>query len=519
LAPWLWWLTCAGALAACSAAPAGGPREPPVIVSITISTSETLAWNTTVAPTANVVVQGGASSAVVWSVSDTSRATVNATTGELTLKRLGTFTLQATSTVNPSVSDVVTVRVRTQPRVAAGLAHSVALDHDGNLYSWVLSTSRLDGALGRADNDGTENRAGRVTNISPSDVRFVHVDAGNLMSVALSDEGVLYSWGRDVQGFELGRDTASAGKDNNLRPVAGFPDGVRVVDAAVGSTHGVALGDDGRVYTWGYFLAASTTQLVLGRPFSVTDAPGVGVVSGVDGLAGRVVKVDAGSSHSALVMDDGRIFTWGTDAYGKLGRAISPIPAGEAGEITVFSNTDLRLLDVRLGEAETYVLADDGAWYSFGWNNRGQLGRNNALTSDSRPGLVGAPVPPAAFTCVAAYDDFAFGLTGDGSVYSWGWGPNLGRDYGFNAIVTQPGLVTFTPSDAVIVDVSAGGAHALALTSDGAVYSWGIDDDSFGAEQDGGRLGRPPGVNTPNNRPGLVLDVNGNPLNLRPASP
>jgi Regulator of chromosome condensation (RCC1) repeat len=85
------------------------------------------------------------------------------------------------------------------------------------------------------------------------------------------------------------------------------------------------------------------------------------------------------------------------------------------------------------------------------------------------------PLPPKVrITQISSGQDDILALTSTGAVYSWGY--NFDGELG----IGQPGsedLVTPTmvrfPSDTVITDVAAGDGHSLAVTSAGAVYGWG----------------------------------------------
>ncbi len=68
-------------------------------------------------------------------------------------------------------------------------------------------------------------------------------------------------------------------------------------------------------------------------------------------------------------------------------------------------------------------------------------------------------------------DGFVVALTADGDIYSWG--KNRVGQLGIgtmSTIETQPVAVT---SDKTFVQIAAGGAHVLALDTDGAVWAWG----------------------------------------------
>ena len=63
-------------------------------------------------------------------------------------------------------------------------------------------------------------------------------------------------------------------------------------------------------------------------------------------------------------------------------------------------------------------------------------------------------------------------LTADGALWSWGWGEDGTLGHGDEQSQPLPKKVEAL-AERRVVAVSAGGAHSLAITADGAVLSWG----------------------------------------------
>ena len=74
--------------------------------------------------------------------------------------------------------------------------------------------------------------------------------------------------------------------------------------------------------------------------------------------------------------------------------------------------------DVAVGSQHTLALARDGRLFAFGCNGRGALGRNpSALNVTATPVEVSTP---ETFVSVAAAGAHSVGLTAGGAVYTWG---------------------------------------------------------------------------------------------------
>ncbi|EOD28341.1 hypothetical protein EMIHUDRAFT_99853 [Emiliania huxleyi CCMP1516] len=104
-----------------------------------------------------------------------------------------------------------------------------------------------------------------------------------------------------------------------LLPIAA----AQICQVACGGLHSIALGLDGRLWSWG-----CNDDEVLGRPGEEAEPREVG-----GELAGVPVKsVTCGDNHSAALARDGRVFTWGTykDSNGYIGYSPDLAKAGRA---------------------------------------------------------------------------------------------------------------------------------------------------------------------------------------------
>lgn len=124
------------------------------------------------------------------------------------------------------------------PQIAGGYVHSLALSGDGAVWAWGRN---LNGQLG----DGTtNNRSTPVAVVGLNDV--VAISGGGKHSVALKRDGTVWAWGsNDV--FQLGDETQ--GLDRLTPILVNHLNDVIAVSAA--GTYTVALKRDGTVWIWG----------------------------------------------------------------------------------------------------------------------------------------------------------------------------------------------------------------------------------------------------------------------------
>jgi E3 ubiquitin-protein ligase HERC2 len=79
--------------------------------------------------------------------------------------------------------------------------------------------------------------------------------------------------------------------------------------------------------------------------------------------------------HSAAVTEDGKLYTWGSSSYGRLGhgdREDLNVPK----QVSSISSKIIVEVSCGHGDAHTLLRTSDGAVYSFGDTDHGKLGRS-----------------------------------------------------------------------------------------------------------------------------------------------
>ena len=170
---------------------------------------------------------------------------------------------------------------------------------------------------------------------------------------------------------------------------------LKVVDVAFGRYHAVALVDDGSLWTWGYggkpgFFSFFNQEVgALGHG----DVKSYFVPKKVRYFAEnnlKVVRVCAGISHTAVQCDDGNIYSWGQGLYGVLGNG-SNQPSLVPKIVDEFSilkeeaaEEGITLKIKKLSVADEYsgTLTSDGSLYTWGKNDRGQMGVGDGIGID-----------------------------------------------------------------------------------------------------------------------------------------
>ncbi|OPH61204.1 hypothetical protein BC351_14750 [Paenibacillus ferrarius] len=240
---------------------------------------------------------------------------------------------------------------------------------------------------------------------------------------------------------------------------AGGP--IKFTSVSAGSSHALALQDDGTVWSIGY---NGTGQLGNGT----IDSNYVKMIKRVNGLS-NVKAISAGANHSVALKNDGTVWTWGLNDKGQLGNGSTTTKAAPV-QVSGLSNVKA----IVAGDSHNLALKSDGTLWAWGNNDNGQLG-NNATVNQNMPIQVSGITNVKSITAGNSYSTV---LKTDGTV--WGWGLN------YYAQLTQPArnpqtikAITRLASTQLtnIAEIAAHGPtyNTYALTSDGKVYAWGYD--------------------------------------------
>ena len=418
--------------------------------------------------------------------------------------------------------------------ISAGYGHTVAIDEEGKAYAWGYNEF---GQLG----DGTTTNSVLPICISNKEnelkgKKIISISAGGVHTVAIDEEGKVYTWGNNEVG-QLGDGTTTnsvlpiciSDKENELK-------GKRIVDISAGYGHTVAIDEEGKVCTWGYnkdgqLGDGTTTNSVL--PICISDKD--------NELKGKkIINISAGVVHTVALDEEGKVYTWGDNEVGQLGDGkandiVAPIhihsaepicltdkqnelkrmktvkvvtekteviteviSLAESGKIYIWEvgegtaiyalpicisdeDTELkgkRIVDISAGKNYTVALDEEGKVYACGNNEDGQLGdgttTNSPLTiciSDKENELKGKKI-----ISISAGGRYTVALDEEGKVYTWGYNYDgqLGDGTTTNSVL--PICISDKENELKgkrIVNISAGYGHTVAIDEEGKVYTWG----------------------------------------------
>ncbi len=316
-------------------------------------------------------------------------------------------------------------------KIASANNYTLALADDGRVYSWGSNTS---GELG----DGTQTSKNYPVAVAPSSAMYgesiATISAGYYVASALTASGQAYVWGTGI----AGNGTASA---LLTQPTAVSQSGKAFVDIAAGVGHVMATTGDGELYAWG-----SNDQGQIGTGNTTTQTLPVKVNGSLSGK--KVTKIAATTlfSSSVALTADNELYTWGDGRYGQMGDGTTAtsrtLPVKINGQGTLAGKV---LKTISAGGTHIITQDTDSVLYAWGTGSYGKLGNGASPATQSTPVLV---------TSTSM-------LTGaTGSIFSLN-----------NAGLTASNQLNSTTIQAVTPPGQAGSANLTVTNTDGQTYT------------------------------------------------
>lgn len=194
-------------------------------------------------------------------------------------------------------------------QVACGSKHSLVLLDNGSVYSFGSDKSK---ALGHEK--PIAEQPAQVELLAQH--KIISVAGGKAHSFALTACGQIFSWGsnahnalgRQVDVLENGRVVESTGRYPKLIKTLAI---VRIVQMATFSEHSLALSDTGQLYAWG---RNDFGQAGLGHKGAVAEPILIASLRGVP-----IRRIAVGAFHSVVITKSCAVFAWGANGSGQLG--------------------------------------------------------------------------------------------------------------------------------------------------------------------------------------------------------
>jgi alpha-tubulin suppressor-like RCC1 family protein len=279
---------------------------------------------------------------------------------------------------------------------------------------------------------------------------FVDIKTADFHTLALKDDGTLYSFGENKFG-QLGDDT----KTMRTSPVQ-VKKLTNVTDFDTSNSHSIAVTSDGAVWVWGL---NDFGQL------GVNSNKDILIPTKVEGISG-IVKVKAGNRFNLALDKYGHVWFWGYNAKEQF-EDNDNINLLKPSILSGLSST--KIIDIAAGDYHSLALSDEGNVYTWGANDFGQLG-NGTLYNNNIPDEV---IDLEKIKFISANGNTSSVITEDGRAYYWGeiifYEGGISEE---GTVVTVPELIEGI-SEAQRIEVNNN--HIVYMKINGEVYSKGVN--------------------------------------------
>jgi len=191
-------------------------------------------------------------------------------------------------------------------------------------------------------------------------------------------------------------------------------------------------------------------------------------------------SITLGAAHCVALAEDGGVISWGLASSGELGHwGTTPIELNVPRRVHMMDT--MKITQVSAGSNHTLAVSSDGSLYSCGRGRNGQLGQGHF--DDGGPMRKLRALRGMTVVNAVAGGSHSMCITSDGHVWAWGdckYGQlGLGNlafanTAGWTAGIPWPCLVeSLNDMDEPVVQMAAGGAHSLFVTTGGRLYACG----------------------------------------------
>ena len=379
------------------------------------------------------------------------------------------LTFALASCADPSAGSGVPEFFSGVKEISAGDNHTVAIKTDGTLWAWGDNEYvRNGGEYGKLGN-GNKPRLTTSPKQVGGDNDWDAVSAGSYHTVAIKNDGTLWAWGNNGIGQLGDNSTTNRGYPTKVNePSEGH--GIWIAVSA-GGNHTLAIKKDGTLWAWG---ANYSGQLGINRMDinNRTTPDQVKIIGIAETADDDWIAVSAGSLHSMAIKSNGELWAWGHNTYGgELGIGnttdkISPVKVNEP------SGGHGIWVAVSAAERHTVAIKEDGTLWAWGNNGYGKLGIGSTGGTHYVPEQVSEPGPWVAVS--AKGDSHTVAIKEDSTL--WAWGDNSFGQLGNG----KSGGSEFSAVPVKVGDnwrkISAGYWHTAAIKEDGVLWSWGYNE-------------------------------------------
>jgi len=361
--------------------------------------------------------------------------------------------------------------VRALTALAPGGDHTCGLTAAGRALCWGVADSGQLG-LGAERTDQLTPQAVLVADIPlEADRAFVALSAGGLFTCALSGSGRVRCFGANDKG-QLGDGSGGGIQDHPQALLQG--DGW--LGLATGFDFACGFKQSRLGFGWG--------ENGVGQVGLAPSGPVLAPV-GLEAEGVRWRGLSAGLAHACGVTSGGQILCWGNQEFGRLGNG--SVATGSALPAALVPGAQIPAgawIQVAAGAQHACGLTAAGEVWCWGSDLNGQLGDDASQHDYPHPRPVDfAQVEPPearAMVQIATSHTASCSLNAQGQVFCWGKIPPEEDP----VLPRWVDSVALEEGDQAFTSLSAGSRHVCGLTAGGRAYCWGVNDRGQGGTGD-----------------------------------
>ncbi|XP_046385800.1 uncharacterized protein LOC124155755 [Ischnura elegans] len=354
--------------------------------------------------------------------------------------------------------------------LAAGYAHA-ALVWNRGVLTWGNTAH---GCLGHGPTMSRYSFPRDVASFPSLGIEVLSVSCGRQHTLALTTNGV-YAWG-SAQFGQIG-----IGMSSGQAPYPRLVESLcreQVVQVSAGQYHSMALTDDGRVYTWGWGVYG---QLGHGN---VEDCTVPTLVQALNGSV-HITSICGGHCHSLALAVGGQLMAWGSSVFGQLGhgavgKSSLPVCVSLPEPVSIVATAYFHNLAVGIsnrlytwGSSPQVLRLQAQAQKKARLKQLVPLSPQPPPTEGRKPSRVEAPGGSQAQGEAGETGEGVRVALDDVGARSGGSSSSSESADGESQAHLLPSVVDTSLVLGPITQVSCGCHHSALLTKDGTVYTWG----------------------------------------------
>ena len=380
------------------------------------------------------------------------------------------------------------------------------------IKSYYFSFSQLEQLISNSKNNQSQEIGNNIEEISDlNDKNIINIESGGLHSLAMSYDGKIYAWGSNIYG-QLGLDEQEENFEikNDNKQIIKNPillknlQNIKIKIISCGEFHSLALSENGDIFSWGGCsygqLGHSFIDIMPKNDNNKPYLPTPNIIESIRDI--KMIDISCGKYHNISIDNNGNIYSWGNGSYGQLGiNNIYSLSKNDDGfyyqpipyKLKELKDNNIYIMKAACGNDHSLILSTEGKIYSFGANNYGQLSLTNNdniklynnIPFIDTPTRVEGIIKDKIITYISCGNHFCMVIDNNNNLYRWGLckekniESNINNNYNINnecKYINSPEIIN-TGIYGKVEKVWCGNFYWVALNKDDIPFSLTIKND------------------------------------------